>query len=103
MIEELEALVNQEDVLAVSRELNELKARFDDYILEEEHKNQVALLEAQEKGEDYTKQICVRLGNSSLSCTMHTAKEGKQHRTSGTKKRKKTCAVSDTSSPECRK
>jgi hypothetical protein len=53
LIEELEALVQQEDVLAVSREVNELKTRFDDYILEEEHKDQVAAMEAAEKGEAY--------------------------------------------------
>jgi hypothetical protein len=53
LIEELKTLVQNEDVLAVSRDVKELKTRFEDYILEEERKNQVAQLEAQEKGEEY--------------------------------------------------
>jgi hypothetical protein len=52
-IEELETFVQNEDVLAVSRDVNELKARFEDYILEEERKDQVAMLDAQEKGEEH--------------------------------------------------
>lgn len=42
LIEELIILVQNEDALAVSREINELKTRFDDFILEEERKDQVA-------------------------------------------------------------
>ena len=38
LIEELIILVQNEDALAVSREINELKTRFDDFILEEERK-----------------------------------------------------------------
>ena len=53
LIEELIILVQNEDALAVSREINELKTRFDDFILEEERKDQVAFLEAQEKEEVY--------------------------------------------------
>jgi len=52
-IGELETLVQHEDALTVSREVNELKTRFEDYILEEERKEQVAQLEAQERGETY--------------------------------------------------
>jgi hypothetical protein len=52
-IEELETLTAQDDILSVSREVGELKTRFEDYILEEERKDQVAQLEAQEKGEAY--------------------------------------------------
>jgi 2-keto-4-pentenoate hydratase/2-oxohepta-3-ene-1,7-dioic acid hydratase in catechol pathway len=52
-IGELETLVQHEDALSVSREVNELKTRFEDYILEEERKEQVAQLEAQERGETY--------------------------------------------------
>ncbi len=51
LTEELKTLVQNEDALAVSREINELKTRFDDFILEEERKDQVAFLEAQEKEE----------------------------------------------------
>ena len=52
-IGELETLVQHEDALSVSREVNELKTRFEDYIREEERKEQVAQLEAQERGETY--------------------------------------------------
>ena len=52
-IEELEKLTQNEDVLMASREVNELKVRFDDYILEEERKDQVALLNAQAEGIAY--------------------------------------------------
>jgi hypothetical protein len=50
-IEQLKALTAQEDLLAVSREVNELKAKFEDFCIEEERLKQVAFLEAQEKGE----------------------------------------------------
>ncbi len=49
LIEELKGLSQQEDILSVSREVNELKTRFDDYILDEERKQQIASIEAQEK------------------------------------------------------
>lgn len=52
LIEELKGLAQQEDILSVSREVNELKTRFEDYILEEERKQQIAAIEAQEKGEE---------------------------------------------------
>ena len=48
-IEDLKQLTAQEDLLAVGREVSELKTKFDDFILEEERKLQVAQLEAQEK------------------------------------------------------
>ncbi|MFK7787191.1 MAG: DUF349 domain-containing protein [Crocinitomicaceae bacterium] len=50
-IAKLEELSAQEDVLAVSREVNELRGKFDDYVLEEERKFQVSQLEAEERGE----------------------------------------------------
>src|SRR5574343_619915 len=53
LIEELKTLAQNEDALAVNREVNELKVRFDDYILEEERKDQVAALEAQVQGEEF--------------------------------------------------
>lgn len=52
LIEELKGLSQQEDILSVSRDVNELKTRFEDYILEEERKQQIASMEAQEKGEE---------------------------------------------------
>lgn len=51
-IERLKELAANEDVMAVSQEVNELRTKFSDYILEEERKAQVAKLEAQEKGEE---------------------------------------------------
>lgn len=51
-IEKLNELTANEDVLAVSQEVNELRSKFDDYVLEEERKVQVAKIEAIERGED---------------------------------------------------
>ena len=47
---ELKDLTQKEDALAISRDVNELKSRFEDYILEEERKVQVASMEAKEDG-----------------------------------------------------
>lgn len=57
-IEKLKALAATEDVLSVSRDVNELKSSFEDFCIEEERLRQVAFLEAQEKGEatEYEKQ-----------------------------------------------
>ena len=46
-IEKLKELTSREDVLAVQSEVNELRSKFDDYVLEEERKLQVSQLEAQ--------------------------------------------------------
>ena len=51
-LEELKELVSQENLLSVGRNVNELRTRFDDYILEEERKKQVAVLEAKANGEN---------------------------------------------------
>jgi len=51
-IERLKELAANEDVLAVSQEVNELRAKFGDFLLEEERKAQVAKLEAEERGEE---------------------------------------------------
>ena len=51
-VEKLEELLKNEDILAVSAEVNELRVKFNDYELEEERKQQVAQIQAQEKGED---------------------------------------------------
>jgi hypothetical protein len=50
-VERLEALVNTEDILKVSKEANELRAQFEDFCLEKDRLKQVAILEAQEKGQ----------------------------------------------------
>lgn len=51
-IARLEEFVKQEDVLAVSRDVNELRGKFEDYVLEEERKFQVSQLVAEENGEE---------------------------------------------------
>lgn len=51
-LEELKALASQEDLISAGREVNELSARFEDYVIEEERKLQVAQLDAREKGEE---------------------------------------------------
>ncbi len=51
-IERLKELAANEDVMAVSQEVNELRTKFADYVLEEERKAQVAKLEAEERGEE---------------------------------------------------
>ena len=55
-VSELAALINQEDLLNLGREAQELKTRFDDFILEEERKDQVNALNAAESGETYENQ-----------------------------------------------
>lgn len=51
-IDRLKELAANEDVMAVSQDVNDLRSKFADYVLEEERKVQVAKLEAQEKGEE---------------------------------------------------
>ncbi|MBI1838058.1 MAG: DUF349 domain-containing protein [Flavobacteriia bacterium] len=51
-LEELKTLVSNEDKLSINREVNELRTRFDDFVLEDERKKQVAILEAKANGED---------------------------------------------------
>lgn len=51
-LEALKALTVQEDPLAVSREVSELRSKFEDTLLEEQRKFQVAQMEARERGEE---------------------------------------------------
>ncbi len=51
-IESLKELTSREDLLHVGRDVNDLKTRFGDYLLEEDRQRQVAQLEAQERGEE---------------------------------------------------
>lgn len=51
-LEQLKALTSQEDVVFAGREVNELSGRFEDFMIEEERKLQIAQLDAQEKGEE---------------------------------------------------
>ncbi|MGV3613225.1 MAG: DUF349 domain-containing protein [Fluviicola sp.] len=51
LLESLKNLVQQEDALAVAREVSELRNQFEDVILEEDRQFQIRQLEAQEKGE----------------------------------------------------
>lgn len=55
-LSELSALINQEEVLNLGREAQDIKSRFDDFILEEERKDQVNALNAAETGEVYENQ-----------------------------------------------
>lgn len=50
-MDELERLTASEDALSVSKEVSALKVRFDDFVLEEERKEQIAHLNATETGE----------------------------------------------------
>ncbi len=50
-IEELNTLTANEDLLSVSRDINELRSKLEDFVLEEERKIQVAQLVAEEKSE----------------------------------------------------
>lgn len=51
LLESLKNLVQQEDALAVAREVSELRNQFEDAVLEEDRQFQIKQLEAQEKGE----------------------------------------------------
>jgi len=51
-VEALQALTSQEDVLAVSRDVNELRSKFEDLIIEEDRKFQIAQMEARERGDE---------------------------------------------------
>jgi len=50
-IDELERLTSSDDALSVVKEVSALKVRFDDFVLEEERKEQIAQLNAAETGE----------------------------------------------------
>lgn len=50
-LDQLTALLAQEDLVALNREAGDLRSRFDDYVLQQEHEMQVEELEAQERGE----------------------------------------------------
>ncbi|TSJ44863.1 DUF349 domain-containing protein [Fluviicola chungangensis] len=51
LLESLKNLVQQEDALAVAREVSELRNQFEDVVLEEDRQFQIKQLDAQEKGE----------------------------------------------------
>lgn len=52
-IEQLQALFEKEDLIGLGREISTLRQSFEDYMIEEERKDQVLGLEAAEKGETY--------------------------------------------------
>lgn len=52
LLDELKRLTAQEDALAVSRDVAELRGKMEDLLLEEDRAFQVAQLEAQERGEE---------------------------------------------------
>ena len=51
-ISKLNALILEDDMLSISREVSKLKTEFDDWLLHSEGKQQVATLKAKELGED---------------------------------------------------
>lgn len=51
-LEELKGLTSREDLISAGREVNELSTRFEDYVIEEERKLQIAQMDATEKGEE---------------------------------------------------
>ena len=53
LIDELRILAQQDDAISVSREVNEIKVKFDDTLLELERREQVAALEAEVNGESH--------------------------------------------------
>jgi HPt (histidine-containing phosphotransfer) domain-containing protein len=53
LLEELKTLAQNDDALAVSREVNELKVRFDDLMMELERKDQIAAMDAELRGETH--------------------------------------------------
>lgn len=55
-IEALQQLTDQEDILQVGREVNELRTAFEDYILEETRKYQVAELKAKEENQEFNEE-----------------------------------------------
>ncbi|MFM7662300.1 MAG: DUF349 domain-containing protein [Bacteroidota bacterium] len=55
-ISELNTLINQDDLINLGRDAQELKIRFEDFILEEERVDQVNSLNAADEGEIYEKQ-----------------------------------------------
>jgi hypothetical protein len=52
LLESLKTLASQEDVLAVAREISELRNKFEDVTIEEDRQFQVKQLDAQEAGEE---------------------------------------------------
>lgn len=51
LLDSLKTLVQQEDALAVAREVSELRSRFEDVVLEEDRQFQIKQLDAQDRGE----------------------------------------------------
>lgn len=51
-LNDLKELVKNEEILSINKDVNELKGRFEDFIIEEERKKQVAILDARANGED---------------------------------------------------
>lgn len=51
-LEALSGFLEQDDLLSITKEVNELKSSFEDYIIEEERKLQVAEMEAKENQEE---------------------------------------------------
>ena len=55
-VQELNALLQADDLISLGREAQEIKTKFDDFLLEEERKDQVNALNAIEEGSTYEPQ-----------------------------------------------
>src|SRR5690554_3256229 len=55
-IDALKELTEKDDVLAVGREVNELRTQFEDYLIEATRQFQIAELEAKDKNEEFTQE-----------------------------------------------
>ncbi|MCC5924740.1 MAG: DUF349 domain-containing protein, partial [Crocinitomicaceae bacterium] len=51
-LEELQVLSESDDLIQIGKEMNDLRQAFEDYVLEEERKEQIRILEAKEQGEE---------------------------------------------------
>ena len=51
LLEQLIAFESQDDLIAIGREINEVKINFEDHLMEAERVQQIAMLDAAEKGE----------------------------------------------------
>jgi hypothetical protein len=51
LLEQLIAFESQDDLIAIGREINEVKINFEDHLMEAERVQQIAVLDAADKGE----------------------------------------------------
>lgn len=74
-LEELKALTAHENLISINREVNELRTKFEDYVIEEERKLQIAQLDAQEKGEEIPENLELATLKEEFRAEMNDFKE----------------------------